>query len=258
MMNLSSVIKIHGDWSSLDGLESSLPDLENSDEFVSYESLWHDPDGGDEEIGLTAAEKIQMEQERIRSENEEMIEKARAEVAEIENQAYDRGFARGEEEGRTSGRAEFDDRMAQAANLIRELEKTRSDIYRHYEDDLLPLIKTMVDRLVNHEVSVNSQVIMTCLRDAMEYVVARSTVKIHLHPVDLERIKKMEQDNSQPLAGRQQVELVEDPDISEGGCFLETDFGEIDATLENRREKLYEAVDRAFQAALDDSSDWSH
>jgi len=252
MMNLSSVIKLHGDGSSLGGLESSLPDLGESGEFVSYESLWHDQDGGEEGLGLTAAEKIQMEQERIRSENEEMIEKARAEAAEIEKQAYDRGFARGEEEGRTSGRVEFDDRMLQAANLIRELENARSDVHRRYEDDLLPLIKTMVDRLVNHEVSVNSQVIMACLRDAMEYVVARSMVKVHLHPIDLERINKMEQDDPQPLAGRQQVELVADPDISEGGCFLETEFGEIDVTLENRREQLYEAVDRAFQAALED------
>ena len=251
MMNLSSVIKIHSDRSSLDGLESSLPNLENSGEFVSYESLWHDQGGGEKEIGLTAVEKIQMEQERIQSENEEMIKKARAEAAEIEKQAYDRGFARGEEEGRTSGQAEFDDRMLQAANLIKKLEEARSDVYSRYEDDLLPLIKTMVDRLVNHEVSVNSQVIMACLRDAMEYVVARSTVKVHLHPVDLERINKMEQDDPQPLTGRQQVELVADPDISEGGCFLETEFGEIDATLENRREQLYEAVDRAFQAAIE-------
>ncbi len=252
MMNLSSVIKIHGDGSSLDGLESSLPNLENSGEFVSYESLWHDQDGGAEEIGLTVAEKMRMEQERIQSENEEMIEKARAEAAEIEKQAYDKGFAGGEEEGRASGRAEFDDRMFQAANLIRELEMARSDVHRRYEEDLLPLIQTMVDRLVNHEVSVNSQVIVACLRDAMEYVVARSTVKVHLHPIDFERINKMEQDDPQPLAGRQQVELVADPDISEGGCFLETEFGEIDATLENRREQLYEAVDRAFQAAIED------
>ena len=252
MMNLSSVIKIHGDGSSLDGLESSLPNLENSGEFVSYESLWHDQDEGAEEIGLTVAEKMRMEQERIQSENEEMIEKARAEAAEIEKQAYDKGFAGGEEEGRASGRAEFDDRMLQAANLIRELEMARSDVHRRYEEDLLPLIQTMVDRLVNHEVSVNSQVIVACLRDAMEYVVARSTVKVHLHPIDLERINKMEQDDPQPLAGRQQVEFVADPDISEGGCFLETEFGEIDATLENRREQLYEAVDRAFQAAIGD------
>ncbi|MEA3546735.1 MAG: FliH/SctL family protein [Thermodesulfobacteriota bacterium] len=252
MMNLSSVIKLHGDGSSLDGLESSLPNLEDSGEFVSYESLWHDREGDEEEIGSSPVEKLMKEQERILSENEEMIEKARAEAEEIEKQAYDKGFARGEEEGMTSGRAKFDDRLLQAANLIRELEKARSDIHRRYEDDLLPLIKTMVDRLVNYEVSVNSQVIMACLRDAMEFVVARSTVKVHLHPVDLERINKMEQDDPEILSGRQQVELVADPDISEGGCFLETEFGEIDATIENRREQLYEAVDQAFQAAIEE------
>ena len=250
MMNLSSVIKLHGDESSPDGLESSLRDLEDGGGFVSYESLWHDPEGGEEEIGPGGAEKMRIEQERIRMENEEMIEKARAQAVEIEKKAYDKGFARGEEEGRTSGRAEFDDRLLKAENLIRELEKARSDVFLRYEDDLPPLIQTMVDRLVNHEVSVNPRVITSCLRDSMEYVVARSMVKVHLHPNDLERFNKMEQEEPRSLAGRQQVELVADPEISEGGCFLETEFGEIDATLENRREKLYEAVDRAFRVAI--------
>jgi flagellar assembly protein FliH len=35
-----------------------------------------------------------------------------------------------------------------------------------------------------------------------------------------------------------------------GGCFLKTDFGEIDATLENCKARLYDAVEQAFIAAM--------
>jgi flagellar assembly protein FliH len=108
----------------------------------------------------------------------------------------------------------------------------------------------MVDRLVNHEVSVNPRVIQACFREAMEFVVENSVVQVHLHSEDFHRIKEASLENPTMIAGKSRVELVDDPNISQGGCLLKTDFGEIDATLESCREKLYEAFDRAFLAAL--------
>lgn len=73
---------------------------------------------------------------------------------------------------------------------------------------------------------------------------------IHLHPEDFTRIKEASLDNPDLLQGADNIELMEDPAINQGGCLLETDFGTIDATLENCRENLYQAVDQAFLAAL--------
>jgi len=71
-------------------------------------------------------------------------------------------------------------------------------------------------------------------------------VRVHLHPDDFVLFKDVELDGSIFTDRMSRIELVEDPGISVGGCFLSTDFGEVDATLENRRDKLYETLDKAY------------
>ena len=108
----------------------------------------------------------------------------------------------------------------------------------------------MVDRLVHQEVSTNSRVIQACLKRALSFVVEKSVAKVHLHPDDFIRIREASLANPTLLEGKNRIELIEDATISEGGCFLETDFGDIDATLEYGREKLFDAVEKVFRTSL--------
>ena len=219
-------------------------------DFVSFESMVPGEKVVPEEQTVDQAEVFKKEQEAIRRETEELVAKANAEKERIEQEAYQKGFARGEEEGRVAGQKEFDEKISQALQLISSLTQKRDQVGKQYEEDLLVLVKTMVDRLVSHEVSVNPLVIQACLHKALQYVVEDSTVMVHLHGDDFQRIKEMSLQDPTLLEGTNRVELIEDPAISQGGCRLQTDFGEIDATLENCKEKLFDTVDRAFLAAL--------
>ncbi len=218
--------------------------------FVSFESLMPVDEEAGEKRGPDPAEVFKQEQAAIRRETEELVAKANAEKERIEQEAYEKGLARGEEEGRLAGKKEFDEKVAEAMQLISTLTQERDKVSRQYEEDLLTLVKTMVDRLVQHEVSVNPLVIQACLRKSMEYVVEDSTVMVHLQEDDFQRIKELSLEDPTLLEGTNRVELIEDPVITQGGCKLQTDFGEIDATLENCKEKLFKTVDRAFLAAL--------
>jgi flagellar assembly protein FliH len=108
----------------------------------------------------------------------------------------------------------------------------------------------MVDKLVDHEVSVNPLVISACLKKALTYVVENSSVKVHLNDTDFSKIKEASLENPDILQGFSQLELIEDQSVTVGGCLLETEFGEIDATIENRKEKLFEAIGRFFSQSL--------
>jgi len=221
---------------------------DRSPNFVSFESLMLGGRTGDEITD--PLEKLKNEQEAVRRETEAMLAGARAEKKTIEDDAFHKGFARGEEEGRQAAEKNFADKIAQAVRLIASLEQERARVYRQYEADMLALIKTMVERLVGHEVSVNPLVIVTCLRKAMEYVVEDSVVKVHLQAEDFQHIKEMSLEDPSLLQGTSRIELMEDPAVSRGGCLLQTDFGEVDATLDNCRERLFAVVERAFLEAL--------
>ena len=214
--------------------------------FLSYESLWASTDGAIRDPVQAARE----EEERIRLSCETMVREAEARVRKIEKEANDRGFAAGRDEGLKKQEALLAAKAAELDSLIRDVGEERASLYARYETDLLTLVQTLVERLVEHEVSVNPLVISACLKKALGYVVANSTVKVHLHANDFARIRQAGLDNPKLFEGFNRLELVEDPAIAEGGCLLETDFGEVDATLETRKERLYRAIDQSLLNAL--------
>jgi flagellar assembly protein FliH len=220
---------------------------DRSPDFISFESLML---GKDKEKLSDPLQQLKKEQEAVRRETEAILARAEAEKQGIEEEAYRKGFASGEEEGSKSAEKAFADKIKAAARLIRSLENERDLVHRQYEKELLALIKIMVERLVGHEVSANPLVIVDCLRLAMKYVVEDSTVKVHLQSDDFQHIKEISLDDPSLLQGARRIELIEDPAVARGGCLLQTDFGEIDATLDNCRERLFEIVDRAFLDAL--------
>lgn len=191
-----------------------------------------------------------------RSQAEEIINNAKEAAVQIEQDAYQKGYAQGEKDGLAQGEKKFGEAIRNTEELLKKLQDQIAGLHKKHGQDLLVLIKAMVGRLVNHEVSVNPGVIQACLRKTMEFVVENSVVRIHLHSDDFNRLKEAGLENLALLDGKSKVQLVEDPNISMGGCLASSDFGEVDSTLENCREKLYEAVDRAFLASLaDDTSE---
>ncbi len=223
--------------------------LDDEENFVSYESLMEEEEEVVDE-GPDLLEIARQELEQSKAEAERLVREAEARVAQLEKDAYDKGFQKGEAEGRVVGEEALAEKISQASQLIVATKAERQRICALYEKDILALVFAMVEHLVNHEVSVNHRVIEKCLHKALGFVVDNSQVVAHLHPEDFLRIKDAVVEDPLFLDNAERVELMEDPATSQGGCLLETTFGEIDTTLENCKEKLFKAVEQSFLAAL--------
>ncbi len=221
----------------------------DEENFISFESLMDDA-GGEGGQARDFLEVARQELDQAKAQALRLVAEAEARVAALENEAYDRGFAKGEEEGRRVGEEALAGKISQAAQIIAAVKVERQRIGALYEKDIFQLVVAMVEQLVNHEVSVNYRVIEKCLHKALQYVVDNSQVVAHLHPDDFLRIKDAVVADPLFLDNAEQVELMEDQAISQGGCLLKTSFGEIDATLEKCKAKLLKAVEHSFLAAL--------
>lgn len=219
-----------------------------NDEFVPFSLLVCGAEGEPQTIDPFQQER--KEAARLRREAEEILRQAEQRAVSIEQQAHDKGFAEGRAKGESEGRRQYEEAAARFAQLLGALERQRAEIQGQYEKDLLPLIIAMVDKLVQHEVSVNNRVIASCLKNTMQYVADSATVRVHLHPDDFMRIKEISLSQPDFLGSRKQLELVEDDTVAVGGCYVRSDFGEVDASFEGFRNRLYQSVEKAFFAAL--------
>lgn len=211
-----------------------------SDRFLPLTKLW-------EEGAVSDRNPLQEQAAEFQRRQEELLAQARQEAERIRKQAYDEGHAQGEQEGRRAGQEKYEQTVRQLDAVLAALDREIGARNERHEEEILLLIKTMVDRLVHHETSTNERVIRACLQEALQYVAQKSRIQVHLHADDFERLREASLEDPSLLGGKDHLELVEDPTVAAGGCFLETDFGEVDATLENCRQKLYETVDAIFR-----------
>ena len=192
-------------------------------------------------------ERLHQEAQALKAEGEAIVAAAQAKVAQIEKEAYEKGLAASRAEAEAAEQERIAKFATESAALFSAIEVDRQKLHARYEDDILTLVKAMVDRVLFHEVTTNPQAIEVCLKTALAYVVDTSKVTIRLHAEDLERFKKAAMQRPELFAGFAKIELTEDPTITMGGCLLETGFGEIDATLESRRDRVYAAIDAVLK-----------
>jgi len=228
-------------WTTRPGLDEA-----GEDSFCALDSLWRQP--GEEEVTETLA-RLEREVEETRKKCDAMIAEAEARVAEITEKARREGREAGLAEGRAAAQEELKERLSRLDGLLRAVERERKELYGGYRDDIIALVKAMVDKVLFHEVTTNPKVIEACLQTALTYVVENSKVRVLLHPDDMARLKEIMLSSPDFLQGAELVELVENPSIEAGGCRLESAFGEIDATVETRRRRLFAAIDAVFAKA---------
>ncbi len=223
-------------------------DEEAGESFQALDSLWHQP-------GVEEAAAVRARLEREVAETEEkcraMVAAAEDRVAAIEAEAREKGMAKGREEGRAAADAQLQEALARLEALMDALKRERGQLHERYRDDIVTLVKVMVDKVLFHEVATNPKVIEACLATALNYVVENSAVRVQLHPDDLARLREIMLVNPDAFGNAEQIELVENPALTPGGCRLESAFGDVDAGVETRRQRLFAAIDAVFAKALD-------
>lgn len=242
---MSKVIKLQQKFSV-----QAAPRME-TEEFLSFEDFWQGKGAGKAPARM---HRPKDPREIAAAEAAALIEQTRQQAEEIRREAHAQGLAAGEASGQAEGLRLYRERIDALDALLRNLETQQADLLRRHEADLLVLTKTMVDRLVHHEVSTNPLVVQACLKKAMEFVVENSSVQVHINGEDFNRLKQASMENPRLIEGKSRLQLVEDSGVAVGGCLVKTGFGEIDATLESCRENLYAGVDKAFLAALADDA----
>lgn len=173
---------------------------------------------------------------------ERLLKEAKEKAIHIEKEAYERGFAQGEKDGFEFGHRRVEILIQQFQNLLEEINKIKIAFYRQFENDLIRLILTIVRKILHYELSLNKDVVIETLKEALKFVVDRQKITIHLNPIDFQYLTSSTFRTSLLKDDLKGVELLEDPNITRGGCFIETSFGDIDATIEGQLRKIEEFV----------------
>ena len=166
--------------------------------------------------------------------------------AEIETQAYIRGFNKGEKAGFDAAAEKIDALKGLLSEAVEALRRAQRQLQRDAEKEIVELALAVAGRVVGHEVKTNRDGVAAVVREALQKVENRDAVVIKINPADIDFLDRLHV----PLAGffstPDAVTIQADESVGAGGCVIESGGGDIDARLESR----LRVVEEAFRMKL--------
>jgi flagellar assembly protein FliH len=163
-------------------------------------------------------------------------------ISSIEQEAYEKSFAQGEKDGYELGEKKAIKVLENIENLFNEMVSLKHDVLRQYEKEIIDLIFAVAEKIVNHEVRSSESVIKNAIFEALELAVEKSKVVFNVNPDDYDYVEKLRPELFNQNKGLKSIVVTSDPGVSRGGCYLETPYGNIDATIESKLEKIYQCL----------------
>ena len=157
----------------------------------------------------------------------------------VEKEAYEKGFAQGEKDGLELGQKRFETVLDSFRQILEGMSRLHRDLYEEHEKEMVQLIFALARKILRHDLPLPEGVIKETLRAAFQYVIEPRKIAIHLNPQDHQDLLSHPDDlpwgRNEEAKG---IKILPDASITRGGCFLETSFGDIDATLESQLDQI--------------------
>jgi flagellar biosynthesis/type III secretory pathway protein FliH len=160
----------------------------------------------------------------------------------LEREAYRVGYAAGEEAGFKAGLEKAQALRVRLDELLGSLERSRRDLCVRLEEEMLALTVRMAEKVIHREILANRSSVISVLSAALKEVKEDERILVRVSPPDLMAVQEVLPELVEQLGVVGRLSLQEDPDVSPGGCVIETDRCEVDARVEKVLQKLEEAL----------------
>lgn len=190
--------------------------------------------------------------ERERSALEERAEHIALEkVKEIQEPAYQQAYDLGREEGRKSAFEEASqqiaDRLTRVDELLTSLGKIKTELLTQNEGNLIRTVYHLATKIAQFEIKGHDDSILSVLRSAVELAQSQETVTVKVSKDDFDFLQTIKDFSKREMEFMKKVKMDPQEGIDSGGCIVETNFGTIDATVEERVQNLWSAIETKIQ-----------
>jgi flagellar biosynthesis/type III secretory pathway protein FliH len=203
------------------------------------DSVASDLDDGD-------ASRVPIEQRLV-----DRLQEAERQAQGIARQAYEEGFASGEAEGRAFGESQYKAYILRLEDQLRELASASLTLREALNEELVALAIAVGEHLAVQQIEQTPGAVRAILDHILEELPfplprgrreGEMPVQVFLNPADLERL-------GDQFIGHAGLSLLPDGTLSRGSLRLEAPQGILNGTLERRRERIMQLIDRMREEA---------
>ncbi len=163
---------------------------------------------------------------------------ASADLAELEREAFAKGFAQGERSGQEAANQRGEAMLRRLTETLQELTQLRSQMIHQTERQMVELALAVARRVVHREVSLDPDLLVAMARVALDRLGEAAQITVRLNPDDYQitgaaRVAQLTASN---------VTVVADGRIARGGCRVESEMGILEAGIDAQIHEIAQAL----------------
>ncbi len=202
--------------------------------------------GTDFRMADTARVQTGVSQIEEASEDDKVEKRTLEKLKEVQEMAYKEAYNLGLKEGSEKAFQDYsrkiDVQLSEFEVLIKAITNCKADLVSFNETHLVKLVFHLAAKLARRELTEDPSLILEVLKVAAEMALQEERVSVQVAPGQFEYLEEVKKQNKRELEFIKKIRFEPNEAISAGGCIIETNYGEIDATVEERVNRLWETL----------------
>ncbi|MCX7725802.1 MAG: FliH/SctL family protein [Chitinispirillaceae bacterium] len=195
---------------------------------------------------LELEKKVAELEQLIKQEKEKTIVAIQNAFIKGKKEGFESGVKEGKEEAAKIYEKKIDELQSKITTILEDINIFKKKLYSNTELELLHLSLAIAKKIVNHELSVNKELILHIIKNALEYIGSKEKVVIRVAENDFETVSGRK-DFWIPVGERLKDIIIEpDPRIEKGGCIIESSSGLVDSRISVKFEEIASILEKAW------------
>jgi len=206
-----------------------------------------EPEISPEEIAFRVITQAEEDAEKILETAEakanEILEKAREEAETLRETSAKEGY----DKGYSEGLKDTEQMKQEAKEIVENAHVEREEIIKTAEPEVVELVSKLTKKLLMDEAQINPDVIAILVKSGLSQTTLSSDIKIRASKADYKNLLERKERIVSSFEGITSLDFSEDLALPPGGCVIETDFGQIDASMDKQCDELIKNLNYLFK-----------
>ena len=157
---------------------------------------------------------------------------------ELKRKLFEQGYEQGQRVGQELAEKKFEPSLVHFEQVIEDLGALRRKIIQRSEGDIVDLALEIAQKVIQQELTLNRDILADMIRTALSDFGAKDEITIRMGPEDHRILKSATSKILEGSEGIENIALQVDESIAEGGCVIETHFGNVDLRIDKQLEEI--------------------
>jgi len=224
----------------------SSPKEKNKTDFVHFTSLQLADEKNADFVPFNENVDSKKKREEAKKRAEDIMREAREKAEQLEQAAYEEGFAQGEKDGVQLGEKKAVKVMENIEHILIEMSDLKKGLIKKYEKEILEMIFATAKKIIHIQTRSDGSAIEGTVLKALHMATDKSRIILKVNPEDFNYVERLRPEIFTKFEDLKSVAVNSDPSVTRGGCVIETPYGDVDARIETQLEQVYESLERSF------------